>query len=209
MPSSPADRSGADRAAIGAVAFDLMDTLVRDPYREALRAATGVDDLRALFRSRDVSAYPRFEVGAITEDEYWAVYTEAGVEVDVAAFHRVRRAGYEWLPGMRELLVDLAGHGVTTVVASNYPHWIDELREGLLAEVVDAVWSSHDLGVRKPDPAFYRLVADRLGRPPGEVAFLDDRPANVEAARDVGMPAAVADGAPRLRAWLRERGVPC
>ena len=45
-------------------------------------------------------------------------------------------------------------------------------------------------GIRKPDPAIYRLALDRLGVGDDEAhrtAFLDDFEQNVHAAREVGM----------------------
>jgi HAD superfamily hydrolase (TIGR01509 family) len=41
--------------------------------------------------------------------------------------------------------------------------------------------------MRKPEPAIYRLTAERLGLEPSVCAFVDDHPANVRAAVDVGM----------------------
>ncbi len=42
-------------------------------------------------------------------------------------------------------------------------------------------------GLRKPDPAIYRLACERLGSPPEEVVFLDDIGANLKPARALGM----------------------
>ncbi len=53
----------------------------------------------------------------------------------------------------------------------------------------DAVVYSHEEGMKKPDPRFYRIVAERLGVRAHEVLFLDDAAACVEGARDVGMTA--------------------
>jgi FMN phosphatase YigB (HAD superfamily) len=93
---------------ITVVAFDIMDTLLRDPFREALRAATGLD-LAELRTRRDPALYPAFERGELTEAAYWAGHRAAGLDVDPAAFHRVRRDGIRWLPGMQELLAALRG----------------------------------------------------------------------------------------------------
>ncbi|RKN45002.1 HAD family hydrolase [Streptomyces hoynatensis] len=45
---------------------------------------------------------------------------------------------------------------------------------------------SHRLGRRKPDPAAFGAALRRLGAEPGEVLFLDDSAANVDAARRLG-----------------------
>lgn len=187
------------------VAFDLMDTVVRDPYREALAAATGLP-VEELFARRDTSAYPALERGELAEADYWAAHRAAGIDVDVDAFHATRRAGYRWLPGMRELLTDLAGQ-VRLVVASNYPVWIEEVAHTFIAGVFDDVHASCHLGVRKPDEAFFARLLGRLDAAPEEVAFVDDREVNVAGARAVGLPAHRFEDAATLRLWLRDRGL--
>jgi epoxide hydrolase-like predicted phosphatase len=55
------------------------------------------------------------------------------------------------------------------------------------AEMCDVVVYSHEEGVAKPDPRSYAIVCRRLGVAPERTAFLDDLPANVDAARALGM----------------------
>lgn len=189
-----------------AVAFDVMDTVVRDPYREALEAATGVP-VRELFRTRSPESYPRFERGEITEAEYWDVYRDAGLDLDVEVFHRVRRAGYRWLEGMAGLLDDLAGV-VPRVAATNYPPWIVELAEGMLAGRFEAIVASCHLGARKPEPAFFAGLLATIERPAGAVVFVDDREVNVEAAAAYGLRAHQFTEVVDLRRRLRAEGLP-
>jgi epoxide hydrolase-like predicted phosphatase len=54
-------------------------------------------------------------------------------------------------------------------------------------DMCDTIVYSHEVGYRKPDPAAYGIVCERLGVAPGEVFFLDDVQANVDGARAVGM----------------------
>ena len=51
----------------------------------------------------------------------------------------------------------------------------------------DAVFESSKLGVRKPDPEFYRVACDALAVAPDEVVFLDDLGVNLKPARQLGM----------------------
>jgi HAD superfamily hydrolase (TIGR01509 family) len=190
---------------ITVVAFDIMDTLLRDPFREALRAATGLD-LAELRRRRDPGLYPAFERGELSEAAYWAAHHDAGLDIDPEAFHRVRRAGLRWLPGMQELLAALQGR-VRRVTASNYPVWIEELAVGPLAGHLDEVLASHHLGARKPDPAFFVRLLGRLEVTAAEVAFVDDREENVTAAAAHGLAAHRFVDAAGVRSWLTELGV--
>ena len=196
---------------IRAVAFDVMDTLLADPFRAALEAATGLT-VRELMTRRDPAVYPAFERGEISESAYWDHHAALGVEVDPAAFHAVRRAGTRWLPGMESLLLELEGR-VLRVGASNYPVWIEELIEGPLAGRLDRVVASCHLGARKPHHAFYERLLTHLDLSAAAVAFVDDREVNVVAAREVGMSAHLVAGeglaaATGVRRYLADLGVP-
>lgn len=182
-----------------------MATLVHDPYREALVAASGMS-LEELFVGRELSAYPAFERGELTEDEYWATYTAAGVTMDTAAFHRARRGGYGWIKGMQKLAYDVSARA-RVVVASNYSAWIRDLAEGLLDGVIDEVVASYQLGARKPDADFYLRFCDKIETPPDQVLMVDDRQANVDGAIAVGMDAVLFTTAWELRPQLVTRGL--
>ena len=83
--------------------------------------------------------------------------------------------------------------------------------EGELAlhELFDDIVVSAEVGMAKPDPAIFRLAADRLGLPPASCVFVDDWDKNVEAARAVGMQAVLhrVDQGHDLRAQLAALGV--
>lgn len=62
--------------------------------------------------------------------------------------------------------------------------------------------------VAKPDRRFFELALERFGLQAGEAFFVDDKEANVEAARSVGIPAALFRGPAHLRGQLLRAGVP-
>ncbi len=57
------------------------------------------------------------------------------------------------------------------------------------ADMCDVIVYSHEAGTRKPDPAIYQAVCDRLDVSPQEVVFLDDFGVGLEGARRIGMTA--------------------
>lgn len=59
------------------------------------------------------------------------------------------------------------------------------------------------LRVRKPDPAVFRLALERLVWPADQTLFVDDRFANVQAARAVGLRAETVTDARSLRRALK------
>lgn len=46
---------------------------------------------------------------------------------------------------------------------------------------------SGEIGIVKPDPKIYALCLEKLGVKPAECAFIDDNPANVAGAQNIGM----------------------
>ncbi len=67
--------------------------------------------------------------------------------------------------------------------------------------------NSATVGVAKPDPAAYQLALDGLGLQPAEALFIDDKPRNIAAAEQLGIPSLLFTNAPALAAELRERGL--
>ena len=64
----------------------------------------------------------------------------------------------------------------------------ERLRDGLgIADFFDVLVCSAEVGMAKPEPAIYRLAAERLGPPPEACVFVDDHEPNVVAAQAVGM----------------------
>ena len=78
---------------------------------------------------------------------------------------------------------------ITACLTNNFVTAEQDVRNDI-AEVLalfDAVFESSKLGVRKPDPEFYRLACDAVGVAPDEVVFLDDLGINLKPARAMGM----------------------
>ena len=46
---------------------------------------------------------------------------------------------------------------------------------------------SSQVGLRKPEPAIYRLAGDELAVPLGRIVFVDDIAANLQPAHELGM----------------------
>ncbi|MGW3333948.1 HAD family hydrolase [Streptomyces rubiginosohelvolus] len=74
-----------------------------------------------------------------------------------------------------------------------------------LTDLADAVVSSAVEQVAKPDPAIYRIAAERAGVPVERCLFVDDRQENVDAAAALGMATALY----REPDYLRRALGPC
>jgi epoxide hydrolase-like predicted phosphatase len=87
---------------------------------------------------------------------------------------------FAWYAGLRD-------RGFRTGILSNSgPGAREAERHHGFEAVTDQLVYSHEVGLKKPDPAIYELTRSRLGVEAGQVVFLDDVPANVEAARSAG-----------------------
>ena len=77
---------------------------------------------------------------------------------------------------------------VTVILATNNFRSVQEVLATRYLEsgLVSALVNSALVGVRKPDPSIYRQALDELGAEGAQCFFIDDRPENIEAARDAG-----------------------
>ncbi len=108
-------------------------------------------------------------------------------------------------PSAVELLTTIAGWGQQAVILSNAPAALRPAAEASdWYPLVERLFISGELGLIKPDPQVYRHVTAELGVEPSDVAFIDDRPANVAGATDIGWQAHLwTDDADSL-VWLRD-----
>lgn len=78
-------------------------------------------------------------------------------------------------------------HVFSNTNASHAVTWRQQFPE--LVAAIDAFHLSHEIGLRKPEPAAFARVCADIGLAPAEILFFDDLPANVEAARLAGLQA--------------------
>jgi len=88
-----------------------------------------------------------------------------------------------------ERVRSLKQEGYTTgIITNNVVEFGDGWRALIpVDELFDFVVDSSSVGVRKPDPRIFEIALQHLGDVrPGQVVFLDDYQANVDAARNLG-----------------------
>lgn len=187
--------------------FDVLDTLVHDPFFVEVPAHFGMD-LPSLLAAKDRHAWLDFELGHIDEATLAARYFADRRNFDVASLRACMRAAYRFLPGIEPLLIELREREVAMHALSNYPVWWSTIEERLgLARYLHWSFVSCRTGVRKPDAAAFTGAARALGVEPSACLLIDDRPENCEAALALGMPALRFVDAASLRVALRARNV--
>lgn len=76
-----------------------------------------------------------------------------------------------------------------------------------LHDIFSLFVSSCYVGLRKPEPAIYKLALEITDRQPEECVFIDDRPLNLDTARRLGMQTIEMKDAGQLSSALQELGV--
>lgn len=117
-------------------------------------------------------------------------------------------AGY--IEGMVEVLDELDRVGVPRYALTNMPaEVLPELRQAFpVLEVFDGMIVSGQEQLAKPEPAIFRLLTERFGLEPAETVFVDDVPANVDAAWTLGFRGIRFESAHQLRRVLAAWGLP-
>lgn len=190
------------------ILWDLMDTLVRDPFFTHMPGFFGLS-LDALVAQKHPTAWRDFELGRIDEDELYARFFRDARPIDGPGLKRHMGEGYAWLDGMEGLLRDMQARGVPMHALSNYPPWVEvcDARLGL-SRYLSLRFVSFRTGTRKPAAEAYLGACQALGVAPDACLFIDDREVNCEGARAVGMPALRFTGdALALREQLRTHGL--
>lgn len=196
---------------IRAVVFDLGHTLasgegvISEPAN-----LLGVDEER--FAALYAAGREAYDLGE-TDAAYWTPILESLghpatpenvarlAELDASLWLRLR-------PEARQLLADVREAGRRVAILSNAPFSLDlRLVDADFADEADAWFVSASMGVAKPQLAAYHRVTEVLACAPEEIAFVDDLPANVVAARRAGWQASVWTSDADTRAWLVDLGV--
>ncbi|MFC5263491.1 HAD family hydrolase [Kribbella qitaiheensis] len=120
---------------------------------------------------------------------------------------------FEAEPVVVDLIQQLRAQGIGCHLATNQQGYRRAIMhdERHYGDWFDQTFYSCDLGLAKPDPAYFRTILQAIDRPATSVLFIDDNVANVDGARTVGLHAEVydlAEGTEALRSLLIRYGLP-
>jgi putative hydrolase of the HAD superfamily len=182
---------------IRAVIFDFGGVILTSPFEAFARYERDrglpegfLRDLNA--RNHHDNAWARLERSEVDIDAFATLFAaealEAGHEVDGREVLEllVGELRDEMVTALRRCHERLS----TALLTNNFVIGNGSNATGRMAEVFelfDVVVESSQVGLRKPDPAIYELVCDRLGIAPDEAVFLDDLGVNLKPARAMGM----------------------
>jgi putative hydrolase of the HAD superfamily len=174
-------------------------------------AAAGCSPQELLERVREHPVHERFERGEMTPGEFRDhVRAELGLVMDDVALDSIWNDIYldPW-PEMEPLLGELRRTARLAALSNTNAIHVEHVhaRYGHLLAGFERVFYSHELGLRKPEPACFEAVLAALGQAPEHALYVDDDARNVEAALSVGIRAFRATDPGQLSAGLRRHGV--
>jgi len=194
------------KTAFSVLLFDLGGVLMDFAGFEEMRSLLPGCPGRAEVRDRWIRSpwVQRFERGEITPQRFALGVIE---ELQIALSPEDFLGGFvEWAhepyPGAITLLDRLRrDHRIAALSNSNELH--TPLHRRRFGSVIETLYFSDEIGHVKPEPVIFTGVVQDLGVPADRIAFFDDTPVNVDAAREAGMTAFETDGLSELLAGLR------
>ena len=169
----------------GVLTSNMVEVIAEFEAREGLPEGLY---LRAWATPQGQDLYRRLELGEITQTEWNEQFSAL---LNIPGENLMGRVLHDLWPAYEVLKVNREARtaGIKTAVLSNSlgraPH--DPYAPYYLAGNFDAVVLSDQHGIRKPDPAIFRLTLDQLGLSPGACVFLDDTEENLVPAYRMGM----------------------
>lgn len=113
------------------------------------------------------------------------------------------------IEGTVAIVRELKAAGYPLYALTNFPaDKFDEFETSFdFVRAFDGILVSGRERLIKPDPRIYRLMLERFGLQAEETLFIDDMPANVDAARDIGLHATHFQSPDQLRGALDRQGL--
>lgn len=198
--------------------FDLGNVLfffdnLRAGRQMAEVSGVSLRDVQSFFAEADHQI--QLETGLVTPAEIHAAFCERfGVDPQEPRLESLCEAGSDIftlnapiIPLLTRLA--LANHRMGILSNTSSPHW-EFLNAGqywILRELFEVATLSFEVKSMKPDAEIYKAAADLVKMEPSELFFTDDRPENVEAAREAGWQAAHFTSVSQLASDMRDMGL--
>ena len=197
---------------VRAVLFDLGGVLLRTDWDQALAAWQRHSSLPPA-RLRELFAFDEpfrsHETGHLDDAGYFThlrqlLALDCHVAQVEAGFNAILVAE---IAETVALLEALRGRVPRHAISNTNPAHVAHLRRAFpgFLERFDRVFTSHEIGHRKPHPATFEHVLAAIGVPAAEVLLFDDLAPNVAAAQALGLQAVLVASPQDVRSALRAR----
>ena len=198
--ADPMDETVGGSGELRAILFDLGGVVIDIDFKRAFQiwaalASCDAADLEQRFTFDE--AYEQHETGELHSAGYFNALRES---LNVSLSEDDLVAGWNdiylgTIPGMVKLLATASQRfPLYAFTNSNPAHQsVWSVRFAAELSIFKTIYVSSELGVRKPDPRSFSLVAERMGVQASEVLFFDDSAENVDGAVSAGMRGVVVE----------------
>jgi HAD superfamily hydrolase (TIGR01509 family) len=146
------------------------------------------------------------------EEDFWVNYAkEKGIKLPndwMTKLSEARFRALKAIPGMIAVVQELQREGYQTALLSNVRKSQAEIKAKLgFYELFNPRLFSYDIGVKKPHREAYNRLLSELQMPPQAVLFVDNKEANIEAAKCLGIDGILFVNTDQLIQELKKRGI--
>jgi HAD superfamily hydrolase (TIGR01509 family) len=155
----------------------------------ALSAASGLEPADVRRRLEDSQVIDLADRGDLTrEKEYQRATTALGLSCVYPTYRALWCSAFTPDPEVIEIARMLRAHHHTALLTNNGPVLLDALSHDLdiVGREFEHLFVSAMFGATKPSEAVFLGVVRALSVPPAQLCLIDDSPANVDGARQVG-----------------------
>ncbi len=173
---------------IQSIIFDLGGVLVKDPVRNIINYIS--KELR-LDKKSILRTYRKYnedmQKGKIKQDMFLDnMKKEHNIDIKNNLLYDAFKNAYQEIPIMVDMARKLHGNNYKIGLLSNTEDYGARIIRERNFEFIDIYVLSCEKGTRKPEKKIYEIALDELHVKPDEAIFLDDKPANVDAFKNMG-----------------------
>ena len=191
------------------VIFDIGGVYFSDGTRIAIDAIAAKYDISRDLVADFINGEPgrEYRTGKISGDQFWQrAIRKWNIRSSTGVLSQMWCSSYQLDEGTVRLVDKLksAGHELL-YLSDNTAEKVAYLdaKYGFVKKFDDGIFS-HLVNCRKPDPKIYELLLAIASHPADACIFIDDKPANLEPAKKMGMKTIVFENSAHLEGCLKE-----
>lgn len=175
---------------IKAILFDLHGVLFTNSTKtfiDKLSKQTGISNKR-IVEVFDEGIGVDYREGRASRDEFWQHVRENLKLENIDQLEQDWLNEYQLIEGTKEIILELMKKYRILYLSDNFEkkiNWLHSQHQFL--DWFEGGLSSHEVGVRKPDPKMYEKAIEKFNLKPREILFVDDKEINLPPAKKLGM----------------------
>lgn len=151
----------------------------------------------------------QYREGDINRDEFWKqVVDKLKLSEPINKLEDEWIGNYELIGGTKNIISELSKKYKVMYLSDNVRERVDKLNErfGFINWFSGGIFS-HEVGVRKPNPKIYQFALVKGRALPQETIFIDDKPAMLVPAKEIGITPILFESPEKLSAELAKLGI--